>query len=1519
LLNPVIQRLDLQEEPVQKMPQLGLLNPVIQRVDLQEEPVQKMPQLGVIQRQEQQGQEELIQSKLVQPKLVVGQRGDKYEQEADSMAAQVMSMNTPPANSGLVQRQGEEEEKEPLVQKSPLADSITPLVQRQELETTVQPKCSQCEQEEQVQTKAAEQGSNQASSNIESQLSSSKGGGSPLPDEVRSFMEPRFGTDFSKVRVHTDSSAVQMNKELGAQAFTHGSDIYYGAGKSPGQNDLTAHELTHVVQQTGGVQAKPTVGQLENQHKPEANGAWKSQPYKGLVDETGAVATAKTNVPQGMNGKELSTTQKVGGKGTNQTTRKPGAAANSSAAKAHALMHSELGEAAQQPGVKVAKTEGSPAVLMPSETPPEKPGVVPHVPLTPTPTPELPHQDKANQATTHQTSSANAKGALNGTPTAAATQQLAKAKTMLPSSGVASNKKAAPPVNGAAHVTDQKSGNLGGAGLKGAMAGAKAGTDMVLPQLPKASLKPNKGRIPSLEEFLTVFKSGRTVEQDRAKAKQLVNGLHTEVTQEKAAVLNQTKAHKAKITTQAQTQIAALHAKMETQTSTIKQHYAKARTNLTSQVDKQKAALQAKVAQEIAQVESDTQKRITEANAKLTQRKNDFTAFVQEQSQQPRAIAQQESNRANSEIDAAANQAEQVGEAEASRYPGSEDPAPKQREAAHQTANKSATDIRGKKSSIAQDLQSRATDFSSRYPAYSNKIGSQIEDVRKSIVPAMHEAATKTIADLQKGRDTALQTIQGRLQGDLQALNTAEANTIHQVPIAGQKAIEQIQTIAKQTASGIDAVAAALVAKIEHTAGEASTVVAAEEVPYLPGIVEVIQTARRAIKGTAATGHEQLNNPITAASQHISQVVTSFDTQAKGLTSTAQQSADAVQKQALHAINQILQTRSEHAHASIEQLHTKQQSLISEALSEIDSALEKARSEVRGLTEKFRSEIKPATDKSIAEAKKPLTDPLPDRVHGAAQQAGESWWSGLLRAVEQIAVGFLIVVVVALVVAAVAAAFGVILTAWTAIMIAGAILLLVGLAISLYQRFTQKELANASPWEKIGLALADTTGITGIVEGVTGKDIVTGQPLDAGERTFRGTTGAFTLVMLVLGARAAVEGPPGGAYTRPTGMPRGWVGWDNAIPSAWKGIKSVGVELYTGLRQGVKNLADWVRDRMKSSERSGASTNPDQQQGGQNQQQSDPNQQQGGQNQQQSDPNQQQGGKPGLSDTETKLQAIRDTLTDPAKAEFDAMRNSFRTPEEFLQKLESGDLGNPKKMFEGRAQAEAAKANKQATDTKLLQETRNRLDATKFFERPDIIEVINKGDISGLRGKIALELARQEAARTFPSEKGYQSYTDVLLAEEVPGYSTRAQWVADNPGKNPNSVYELNGKLWRPLTDVDLMVVKSPPKGGPDEIVHMEQIKSGKRDSPAQATQQIGTTLEAFKRIHDGDSTVQVHLNRGTDITGKFDAGSASSAEALTRGPEGKKFDKSLGLTAEQINALIDQILGEKGSTGGSP
>ena len=207
----------------------------------------------------QREDEEKQKNESIQTKLTVGAPGDKYEQEADSMAAKVMTMPDS-AIQQPIQRQTEEETE--AVQMQPLVNSITPLVQRS------------LGEEEEVQMKSgvqrASDGSSQASASVENRLAGSKGGGSALPDDVRSFMEPRFGADFSSIKVHNDSNAVQMNKELGAQAFAHGSDIYYGAGKSPGKNELTAHELTHTIQQGAAMRMNKQVQrQPQQEEEPE--------------------------------------------------------------------------------------------------------------------------------------------------------------------------------------------------------------------------------------------------------------------------------------------------------------------------------------------------------------------------------------------------------------------------------------------------------------------------------------------------------------------------------------------------------------------------------------------------------------------------------------------------------------------------------------------------------------------------------------------------------------------------------------------------------------------------------------------------------------------------------------------------------------------------------------------------------------------------------------------------------------------------------------------------------------------------------------------------------------------------------------------------------------------------------------------------------------------------------------------------------------------------------------------------
>ncbi len=169
---------------------------------------------------------------ILQRKLAVGAVDDPLEHEADAMADRVMRM----PETHFVQRKCagcEDEEKQ--VQRKPLAADITPFIQRKGGEGAV------------------------VSDALSSQIESSKGSGSPMSEPTRNFMESRFGADFSDVRLHTDSDAVQMSQGLNAQAFTVGRDVYFNSGKytpdAESGKHLLAHELTHTVQQSNSARA----------------------------------------------------------------------------------------------------------------------------------------------------------------------------------------------------------------------------------------------------------------------------------------------------------------------------------------------------------------------------------------------------------------------------------------------------------------------------------------------------------------------------------------------------------------------------------------------------------------------------------------------------------------------------------------------------------------------------------------------------------------------------------------------------------------------------------------------------------------------------------------------------------------------------------------------------------------------------------------------------------------------------------------------------------------------------------------------------------------------------------------------------------------------------------------------------------------------------------------------------------------------------------------------------------------
>jgi hypothetical protein len=165
---------------------------------------------------------------IIQPKLSVGAVNNPLEHEADCVADQVMRMPAAEASLSLT--------------------AAPPQVSR---------KCAACEEEAQpLQPEMLEPSAVPSRGEPGVVQNVLRTPDQPLDPESRAFFEPRFGWDFSKVRIHADSDAARGAQAIQARAYTLGRDIVFGAGEyTPATKEgrrLIAHELAHVVQQEGG-------------------------------------------------------------------------------------------------------------------------------------------------------------------------------------------------------------------------------------------------------------------------------------------------------------------------------------------------------------------------------------------------------------------------------------------------------------------------------------------------------------------------------------------------------------------------------------------------------------------------------------------------------------------------------------------------------------------------------------------------------------------------------------------------------------------------------------------------------------------------------------------------------------------------------------------------------------------------------------------------------------------------------------------------------------------------------------------------------------------------------------------------------------------------------------------------------------------------------------------------------------------------------------------------------------------
>ncbi len=262
------------KQPVSPTPATGMFQPRPFAVQPQTEEQSEQPDIKTaLQRAERYGHHlDRIKSikppvpapipQIVQAKLTIGQPGDRYEQQADRVAAQVVNqIHAPTAQRQEMPEEDELQMKPEIgsIQRQELPEEDEELQMKPEAGTTQRQELPEEDEELQMQPTLQLQpnGSEMtAQPDLEASIQQARGSGQPLADSIKEPMEQAMGADFGGVKVHADAQSDQLNQSIQARAFTTGQDVFFRSGEynpgSRGGQELIAHELTHVVQQSGG-------------------------------------------------------------------------------------------------------------------------------------------------------------------------------------------------------------------------------------------------------------------------------------------------------------------------------------------------------------------------------------------------------------------------------------------------------------------------------------------------------------------------------------------------------------------------------------------------------------------------------------------------------------------------------------------------------------------------------------------------------------------------------------------------------------------------------------------------------------------------------------------------------------------------------------------------------------------------------------------------------------------------------------------------------------------------------------------------------------------------------------------------------------------------------------------------------------------------------------------------------------------------------------------------------------------
>lgn len=282
------------------------------------------------------------------------------------------------------------------------------------------------------------------------------------------------------------------------------------------------------------------------------------------------------------------------------------------------------------------------------------------------------------------------------------------------------------------------------------------------------------------------------------------------------------------------------------------------------------------------------------------------------------------------------------------------------------------------------------------------------------------------------------------------------------------------------------------------------------------------------------------------------------------------------------------------------------------------------------------------------------------------------------------------------------------------------------------------------------------------------------------------------------------------------------------------------------------------------------------------------------------------------------LHELKAELTEAELAKL-AKMSSGKTPREFHDES-NGDKGTAvQRIRKALAQENAGKAVLEASKVRI--EELKLIVADKKLMQDQEISVLVKGMTAKNRATVVEKVRDKVMAKIVAQEVLAKAKADHPKAEERSGIkiyekqpeTTVKEWLDNHPVKPGDDPHKAGAGLaprpdglYMQRGEIDLMIIVPKP-GAKAEIIYREEIKTGTRDTGADAQDQLDNATRLLAA--GGSGKIRLEMD-GKDITGEIDLASDAGATKATRGPAGKPgFDESLGATAGDLERLVKDLL----------